>query len=103
MNTRRKFSKDFKLFILRKLELKTAAEVCRAHSLRPKMVERWKSEYNKDPERAFRGGGTRWKEKAEIDYYQRLVGKLYAELDFLKKTLEVMQRRRAEERMRNLK
>jgi transposase len=95
---RRRFTKEFKLEILRELEGKTLAQVCREHNLVPNVVSRWKKEYDSDPHKAFSGNGNLWKEHAEIEKYKRLVGQLYAENEFLKKTLDVLQRRRAEEK-----
>lgn len=95
---RRKFTKEFKLEILRELEIKTPAQVCREHNLIPNVVTRWRKEYESDPHQAFSGNGKLWKESAEIERYKRLVGQLYAENEFLKKTLDTLQRRRAEEK-----
>lgn len=95
---RRRFTREFKLEILRELEGKTLAHVCREHELVPNVVCRWKKEYGHNPYGAFSGNGNIWKESAEIERYKRLVGQLYAEIDFLKKTLDTLQRRRAEEK-----
>lgn len=95
---RRRFTKQFKLEILRELESRTLAQVCREHDLVPNVVSRWRKEYDSDPNKAFSGNGNIWKESAEIEKYKRLVGQLYAENEFLKKTLETLQRRKAEEK-----
>jgi len=95
---RRRFTREFKLEILRDLEINTLAQVCREHNLVPNVVSRWKKEYENNPYQAFSGNGNLWKESAEIEKYKRLVGQLYAENEFLKKTLDTLQRRRAEER-----
>lgn len=95
---RRRFTKEFKLEILMELESKTLAQVCREHDLVPNVVSRWKKEYESNPYQAFSGNGNLWKESAEIEKYKRLVGQLYAENEFLKKTLDALQRRRAEEK-----
>ncbi len=44
-------------------------------------------EYLKDPESAFSGNGNIYKEAAKNHELERLVGKLYAENEFLKKAL----------------
>lgn len=101
MRKRRQFTKEFKLGILQELENgKTFAQVCRENELGSSVVSKWKMEYKQDPEKAFSGSGNLWKEEAEIAKYQRLVGQLYAEITFLKKTLETLQRRREEEKRR---
>ena len=52
----------------------------------------------------FSGNGNIWKAEAEVEKYKRLVGELYAEIDFLKKTTKKLQELKAEgERMRYLK
>lgn len=95
---KRKFTKEFKLEVLRELESKTQAHVCREHNLVPNVVSRWRKEYESDPHHAFSGNGKLWKEDSKIVHYERLIGRLYAEIDFLKKTLDTLQRRKAEEK-----
>lgn len=58
---RRRFTKEFKLEILRELEGKTLAQVCREHDLVPNVVSRWKKEYDSNPHQAFSGNGNLWK------------------------------------------
>lgn len=100
MRIRRTFAKEFKLFILRELESKSAAEICREHNIHPVMLSKWKKDYEKDPAGAFSGRGNLWKEEALIAKYERLIGQLYAENAFLKKTSAILQKRKAEEKMR---
>lgn len=98
MRTRRTFTKEFKLSLLRELELKSMAQVCREHSLHSSVIQRWKREYSKNPKEAFNGYGNPWKEDAKLSHYERLVGQLYAENAFLKKALDTLKRHLAEER-----
>jgi len=100
MRKRRSFTRDFKLSILSELDGKTMAEVCREHSLHPVIVSKWKREYKADPEKAFSGNGNLWKAEAEVAKYERLVGQLYAENAFLKKTIRNLQIFQAEEEKR---
>jgi len=95
---RRKFTREFKLEILRELESKTLAQVCREHDIVSNVVSRWRKEYDSNPYQAFSGNGRLWKEDAKIAQYEGLIGRLYAEIDFLKKTLDTLQRRKAEEK-----
>jgi len=62
------------------------------------MVNRWKKEYDAYPDVAFSGKGTLYKEDAGTAELERLVGKLYAENDFLKKTLNTLEKRVREEK-----
>lgn len=100
MRIRKTFTREFKLSILRELESKSAAQVCRENNLHPVLVNRWKREYESNPHEAFSGKGTIWKEDAKVAQYERLVGQLYAENAFLKKVLEQLQQRKAEERVK---
>jgi len=103
MRYRRTFTREFKLSILRELESKSAAQVCREHNLHPVLICKWKRDYEKNPSEAFSGHGNMWKEEAKIAEYERLIGQLCAENAFLKKTSTILQQRRAEEKMRQLK
>ena len=99
---RRIFSKEFKLGLLRELENgKKTAEICRENEIHPTLLSRWKKEYHENPEFAFKGHGNTCKENARIAELERLVGKLYAENDFLKKVLTTLEKRMKEQRGKN--
>ena len=102
MKQRRNFTREFKLSVLSELSVKSAAEVCREHSLHPVMVYSWKKQYKQNPENAFSGKGNLWKPEAEVAKYERLVGRLYAENEFLKKTIRSLQELKVEEEKRSL-
>jgi len=97
MNQRRKFTRDFKLSILNELNVKKAAQVCREHNIHPVLISKWKKDFNENPIKSFNGNGNLWTE-AEVERYKRLVGELYAEIDFLKKTTIKLQELNAEEK-----
>lgn len=99
MAKRRKYDREFKLDILRQVEQKPPAEVCREYDLHPSTVNRWKTEQRQYPKDAFKGKGNRYKLEAEVAQYQRLVGQLYAEITLLKKAIANLQERQAEEKM----
>ena len=98
MKLKRSFTKEFKLSVLRELEVKKLVEVCREHSISPIIVNRWKREFDQNPQEAFSGRGKVWKENAKMAQYERLVGQLYAENAFLKKALDALKGHLAEER-----
>jgi len=98
MRQRREFTRDFKLSVLNELNLKKAVQVCREHNIHPVMICKWKKEFNQNPLKSFRGNGNLWKAEAEVERYKRLVGELYAEIDFLKKTTKRLQELNAEEK-----
>jgi len=104
MRKRRVYMRDFKLSVLRELQTKNAAEVCREHGINPSLIPKWRKEYRENPKRAFSGKGNLWKKDAELERYKRLLGESYAEIDFLKKTAARLQELIAEEeRMRSLR
>jgi len=89
--TRTKYTRDFKLAILAQINGGfSVAQVARQNGLHPTLVARWKREYAQDPEKAFAGSGHPYKDQAKIAELERMVGQLYAENLFLKKTLETM-------------
>jgi len=92
------YTREFKLAILAQVDAGTSlAQVARENGLHPTLVARWKREYREKPEEAFRGSGHPYKDQAKIAELERLVGKLYAENEFLKKTLERLESRILEE------
>ena len=100
MRQRRSFTREVKMSILSELSVKKMAEVCKEHGLHPVIVCKWKREYAQNPDKAFSGKGNTWKAEAEAAKYERLVGQLYAENVFLKKTIRSLQQLQAEEEKR---
>ena len=98
MGSRRRFTKEFKQSIIQQLDSTSQAEICREHDIHQNMLQRWKKEYESDPDDAFKGNGKLWKEEAKIAQYERLIGQLYMEIDLLKKRTSHLQQLRAEER-----
>ena len=96
------YTKEFKLAILAQVNTGVpCAQVARENGLHPALVVRWKKEFSDNPEKAFSGPGHPYKEQARVAELERMVGKLYAENLFLKKTLETMNQRVEEERLRS--
>lgn len=100
MAKRRKFTRDFKLQILEQLKNKSVVEIVKETGIHPMMIYRWKKEFETNPAKAFAGHGNICKLEAEVADYQRLVGKLYAQNEFLKKTSETLKAKLAEERIK---
>lgn len=89
MGIRKNFDKDFKLAVVRDLESgKSTVQVSREHSVKPGLALRWAREYRANPKHAFAGKGIASTVEARNAELERLVGKLYAENDFLKKALD---------------
>lgn len=97
MRKRRNFDRDFKLSVLSELYSKTEAEVCREHNLSPSVIQRWKREYKENPEKSFSSNGNLWKQEAELAKRDRVIGQLYMENEFLKKTIRTLQKLKEEE------
>lgn len=96
---RRRYSKDFKLSVIRELEAgEDVSEVVRKHNLHPSLPPRWKKEYYDDPDNSFSGNGSTYKLEARNAELERLVGQLYAENDFLKKAIVNLEKFKEEER-----
>ncbi len=92
MKTRKKFTREFKISILRELENgKSAAQVCRENGIHPTMLSKWKREYKENPGTAFSGKGNISKPEAKLAESERLIGQLYAENAFLKKVLSSLE------------
>lgn len=95
------YTSEFKLSLIRELESgKKLGQLSRENNIHPNMISRWKLEYDKNPESAFKGNGNTYKDAARSEELERLVGKLYAENDFLKKALGILEKRVQEEKER---
>jgi len=98
-NIRRRYTRDFKISIIREIEAgKPLVQVSRENTLHPTLIAKWKKEYFENPKHAFSGNGRRYKEEARNAELERLVGRLYAENEFLKKALKILEERMYEER-----
>ena len=97
MKTRRKFTREFKISVLRELENgKSAAHICRENNINSAVLSKWKREYRDNPETAFSGRGKICKSEAKIAEREQLIGQLYAENQFLKKALSSLEARLTE-------
>ncbi len=94
MKARKKFTREFKISILREFETgRSAAQVCRENGIHPSMLSKWKREYKENPETAFSGNGNINKPESKLAESERLIGQLYAENAFLKKVLSSLETR----------
>ncbi len=98
MGSRRTFTREFKRKVVEQLRVKSAAEVCREHEIGPNLLSRWKREYEENPGESFKGNGHLWKWEAKLAEKDRVIGKLYAENELLKKSISFMEQREAEEK-----
>lgn len=94
VRTRRNFSQEFKLQVVKELEgSKTLAQIVREHEIDHGVVARWYREYRKYGENAFLGNGKTYKEDARIAQLERKIGQLTIENDFLKKAVQANHKR----------
>ena len=97
MRKTKTYSREFKLSVLQELDTKSMTEVCRVHNLACSTVSGWKKVYKQNPKEAFKGHGNRYKEEAKIAEYERVIGRLYAQNDLLKRAYEAMKDQVADE------
>jgi len=91
------FDKQTKLAVVHEIQAgKTTAQVCREYEIKPDMARRWRLEYKRDPVRAFSGQGHAVTAEGKVAELERTIGKLYLEIDFLKKLQEALQKRLAQ-------
>ncbi|MGH7965348.1 MAG: transposase [Candidatus Binatia bacterium] len=91
---RRKFTREFKLQIIREVEAgKALAQVAREYEVHPTQLRRWGQVQQQYGGRAFAGNGRAYREEARVAELERMIGQLTMENALLKKAL-----RRLEER-----
>ena len=87
--SRRKFTKEFKLAAVRRLEAGASiAEVTRACEVNPNVLHRWRREFREGVDRAFPGNGKSKAEEDRVAELERKVGRQAMEIDFLKRVLQ---------------
>jgi transposase len=95
MQSRRKFTKEFKQTAVRRLESgQSVAEVARALEVHPSDLHRWRRELQEYGDRAFRGVGQRRAEESRVAELERKIGQQTLEIDFLKRALQHVEEQR---------
>lgn len=95
MESRRKFTKEFKLTAVRRLDSgQSLAEVARALEVNPSELHRWRRELHEHGERAFSGVGKKRAEESRVAELERKVGQQAMEIDFLKRALQHVEEQR---------
>ena len=94
--SRRKFTKEFKLAAVRRLEQGISmAEASRALEVSANVLQRWRREFRQGPGNAFPGNGKdRWSE-GRVAELERKVGQQALEIDFLKGCLQRIEEQRS--------
>lgn len=87
--SRRKFTKEFKLAAVRRLETgASAGAVARACEIDPNLLCRWRREFRNGVDRAFPGLGKKKAEESRIAELERKIGQQTLEIDFLRTALQ---------------
>ena len=87
--SRRRFTKEFKLSAVQRLETGASlAEVARAFEVNPKVLHRWRREFRQGPGNSFPGLGKRRWEEGRVAQLERKIGQQALEIDFLKGCLQ---------------
>jgi len=95
MESRRKFTKEFKQTAVRRLESgQSVAEVARALEVNPSELHRWRGELQEHGERAFSGVGKKRAEEGRVAELERKIGQQAMEIDFLKRALQHVEEQR---------
>ena len=93
--SRRKFTMEFKLAALRRLQAgQSAGEVARALEVHPSELYRWRRELEEHGPRAFLGNGNRRAEESQIAALERKVGQQAMEIDFLRRAWQHVEEQR---------
>ena len=86
--TRRTFTKEFKLQVLRELDAgSTIAELARVHDVHPETIRVWSKMERKYGAKSFAGRGRAYTDEARIAQLERALGQATLEISLLKKAL----------------
>lgn len=87
MAKRRKFTAEFKaeLVIAVLTNVKSQAEVCREHQLKPQLFNRWKTQMLENAHLVFQNGEQQSAEAARISELEQVLGRKTLELEMAKK------------------
>ncbi len=86
--SRRKFSAEFKLRALRRIEAgASVAAVARRYEIHPTLLSKWRQQLRRDPERALQRDREPNDEQVQVSELEQMVGRLTMENALLKKAL----------------
>ena len=91
---KRSFDREFKLQVVRQLASgeKRMAQVCREHDLCQTLVRRWREQYDRDGENAWRettaGNHVARDPELRIAELEAALGRAHLEIDLLRRALE---------------
>lgn len=90
---RRNFTAEFKAQIVLEVisGVKSAAEVCREHEIKPQLLSQWKSCLLVNASSLFDSTQRRSEEQARIEELERVLGQKTLEIEILKKASNILQ------------
>jgi len=89
---RRKFTKEFKLQIVREVEAgKSVAQAAREHEVHPNNITNWRTQLAKYGTDAFQGNGNAYTHEAKVAELERVIGQFAAENALLKRALKSLE------------
>jgi len=92
MAKRRTFTAEFKVRVV--LEaisgVKSSAEICREHNLKPQLLSRWKAEFLENAPKVFEADEHRSDDRVRIRDLERLLGQKTVELEIAKKASNIL-------------
>jgi len=92
---RRKFTREFKVEAVRKLEQGVRmVELSRSLEVRTDVLRRWRREFRHAPAKAFPGLGRRRVPESRVAELERKIGQQTLEIDFLKGCLQRIEEKR---------
>lgn len=92
IRSRRTFSKEFKLQIIREVEAgKSLAQAAREHEVHPNCIAKWRTQLTKYGSDAFQGNGNAYTHEAKVAELERIIGQFAAENALLKRALKSLE------------
>ncbi len=92
MAKRRTFTAEFKARVV--LEaisgVKSSAEICREHNIKPPLLSRWKAEFLENAPKVFEPDERRSEDRARIRELERLLGQQALDLEIAKKASNIL-------------
>ena len=93
--SRRKFTKEFKIAALRRLDAGVSiAATARSCEINPSLLHRWRRDFQQSPEQAFPGLGKKRADENRVAELERKIGQQTLEIDFLKRCLQRIEEQR---------
>lgn len=93
--SRRQFTKEFKLQIIREIEAgKSTAQASREHEVQPALISKWRSQVSQYGSEAFQGNGNAYTHEAKVAELERIIGQYAAENALLKRAINSLETNR---------